>query len=58
MENSTLNSSQLKKPYVRPQLRKIDLKPEEAVLGNCKTGATTGPSAACSTPTACSTLGS
>lgn len=58
MDKSSVNNSQFKKTYVKPQLRKVDLKPEEAVLGNCKSGATAGPSATCSTPTACSTLGS
>lgn len=29
--------SQSKKPYEPPQLRAISLRPEEAVLGHCKT---------------------
>jgi hypothetical protein len=28
-----------RKPYRRPEIRKVPLRPEEAVLGNCKTGA-------------------
>jgi hypothetical protein len=26
-----------KKPYVKPELKKVPLRPEEAVLGGCKT---------------------
>jgi hypothetical protein len=58
MENSSIERSQLKKPYLKPKLRKVELKPEEAVLGNCKSGVTPGPGGTCSTPTACSTQGS
>jgi hypothetical protein len=32
-----------KKPYVKPELSQVPLRPEEAVLGNCKG---TGPSGA------------
>jgi hypothetical protein len=32
-----------KKPYERPVLTKVELRPEEAVLGNCKTGSAAGP---------------
>ena len=32
-----------KKPYQPPTLTKVDLRPEEAVLGNCKTGGSSGP---------------
>lgn len=34
---------QEKKPYVKPEIRKIDLRPEEAVLGNCKMQTAAGP---------------
>jgi hypothetical protein len=27
----------VKKPYIRPQVQAISLRPEEAVLGHCKT---------------------
>jgi hypothetical protein len=27
---------QPKKPYVKPQTRRVELRPQEAVLGNCK----------------------
>jgi hypothetical protein len=26
-----------KKPYLKPRLRRVELRPQEAVLGNCKT---------------------
>jgi hypothetical protein len=34
-----------KKPYAKPALMKVQLKPEEAVLGACKNTGTFGPSA-------------
>lgn len=58
MEKPSINHGQLKKAYQKPRLRRVDLKPEEAVLGNCKSGVTAGPGGTCSTPTACSTQGS
>jgi len=30
------SSSRRKKPYVRPEVKQVPLRPEEAVLGNCK----------------------
>jgi hypothetical protein len=35
--NHELNQSDDKKPYDPPQLKTISLRPEEAVLGHCKT---------------------
>jgi len=32
-----------KKPYEKPTLSEVALRPEEAVLGNCKTAGTPGP---------------
>ena len=32
-----------KKPYTRPEAKKVQLKPEEAVLGACKKTGSTGP---------------
>jgi len=32
-----------KKPYQKPEVKKVLLKPEEAVLGACKTSGSTGP---------------
>lgn len=48
-----------KKPYVKPEVRQVQLRPEEAVLGNCKWTGGTGPSGSnCGSPTYCSTNGS
>lgn len=49
----------LKEPYTKPELRQVSLRPDEAVLGNCKTASTSGPiQALCTSPTACSSSGS
>jgi len=46
-----------KKPYMKPKLTQVDLRPEEAVLGGCKTAGITGPAqASCTGPTTCSTV--
>ena len=59
MEKLSNNSGGIKKEYRKPQLRKIDLRPEEAVLGNCKTGNAAGPSPTCEPITgSCMTVGS
>jgi hypothetical protein len=42
MGNSERDVKQ-KKPYTKPEVTLIDLRPEEAVLGNCKTGGSSGP---------------
>jgi len=48
----------MKKPYEPPKVMAINLRPEEAVLGNCKIGNSAGPvSSTCST-LHCSTIGS
>ncbi|MCX8036115.1 MAG: hypothetical protein N3D11_03480 [Candidatus Sumerlaeia bacterium] len=36
-----------KKPYEKPQIAKVPLRPEEAVLGACKTTSGVGPFAIC-----------
>ncbi|MDH3446134.1 MAG: hypothetical protein OEN50_19580 [Deltaproteobacteria bacterium] len=47
------------KTYSKPELRRIQLRPEEAVLGACKTGGSAGPGqGTCSSPSACSSIGS
>lgn len=58
MEKPSNKSSQPKKPYLKPQLRRVDLRPEEAVLGNCKTTGAAGPTPTCDALGSCSTLGS
>lgn len=50
-----------KKRYVKPEIRQVLLRPEEAVLGNCKTAGVSGPGSVgtCSPGAiACSSLGS
>jgi len=32
-----------KKPYLKPEVKQVQLKPEEAVLGGCKTSSAAGP---------------
>jgi hypothetical protein len=32
-----------RRPYAKPEVRKVHLRPEEAVLGNCKAGTISGP---------------
>jgi len=53
------NQSTRKKTYVKPGIREVKLRPEEAVLGNCKYSGSVGPiQAACSSPASCKVLGS
>ncbi len=48
-----------KKPYVKPEVNEVELRPEEAVLGSCKKASAVGPlQAACNTPSSCSTIAS
>jgi hypothetical protein len=49
-----------KKPYAKPELQHVYLRPEEAVLGSCKTTGVSGPGGAGDgTPAGpCSSLGS
>lgn len=50
-----------KPPYTKPELRRVDLRPEEAVLGNCKTSGHAGPGSGSSCApvgAACSVQGS
>jgi hypothetical protein len=37
---------QPKKPYSKPEIRQVPLRPEEAVLGGCKSSSGVGPAAA------------
>jgi hypothetical protein len=43
MANDERPAPRGKRPYHQPVLKKIDLRPEEAVLGSCKTASTVGP---------------
>jgi hypothetical protein len=48
-----------KRPYQRPTLKKVDLRPEEAVLGSCKQATVAGPGAGnCLDGADCFTTGS
>jgi hypothetical protein len=48
-----------RKPYEKPTLSEVALRPEEAVLGNCKTMGVAGPAEAdCMLVGMCSTAGS
>ena len=56
---TTPESEKTRKPYAKPIAKRVHLKPEEAVLGNCKTSGVSGPSAAnCGLPIACASAGS
>jgi len=53
------SSGKRKRPYVKPEVKQVPLRPEEAVLGNCKTIGSTGPSDnTCGFPAYCSSAGS
>ena len=46
-----------KKPYVKPEMSQVSLRPEEAVLGGCKVaGALGSGQPGCNFPSACSAL--
>jgi hypothetical protein len=48
-----------RKPYEKPELSEVALRPEEAVLGNCKTMGVSGPAEAdCTSLGGCMTFGS
>ena len=46
-----------KKPYTKPKVKQVQLKPEEAVLGGCKVSSQFGPAYDnCSLPPQCNAL--
>jgi hypothetical protein len=52
-----------KKPYSKPEVKQVSLKPEEAVLGGCKTVSTQNSANhpapnTCASPIACSAIAS
>jgi len=48
-------NQRMRKPYNKPQIQEVPLRPEEAVLGGCKTGSKSGPTQAkCTFPSKCS----
>ena len=50
--------SRTRKKYEPPRVAKISLRPEEAVLGNCKSASVSGPVAPTCSQTSCSSIGS
>jgi hypothetical protein len=57
-ENTTVPRG--RRPYEKPAIIEVELRPEEAVLGNCKTnGGGPGPfQGVCDSPAACNTIAS
>jgi len=54
MKHTTKKDPSQKKPYLKPGVKQVQLRPEEAVLGGCKiSGGGTGPA----NPTSCNPLG-
>ncbi len=57
--NPESETKEVRKPYLKPQVKRVLLKPEEAVLGSCKTAASHGPAQSnCRTPGKCKVIGS
>ena len=58
MDKRMINNKPLekhRKPYAKPQIQEVPLRPEEAVLGACKTGSISGPAQGiCTFPSTCS----
>ena len=53
------DTEQHKKPYRKPELRQVPLRPDEAVLGFCKSENKRGPGiGVCDSPANCYTKGS
>jgi hypothetical protein len=51
--------SSAKKPYEKPEAKRFPLRPEEAVLGFCKSNGSSGPNGAgCRGVSACASAGS
>ena len=58
MDNQT---NGVKRPYAKPEIKQVALRPDEAVLGACKASSGTGGGPGgvnCRTPAPCSTFGS
>ena len=54
----TNSGNEPRRPYEPPKVMAINLRPEEAVLGNCKIGGSAGPVASSCSTLHCSTIGS
>ena len=57
-ESDEQKEQQEKKPYSKPAMRQVPLRPDEAVLGFCKSVTASGPAAATCSTLSCSSLGS
>jgi hypothetical protein len=54
---SDRETAEPRKPYVKPRIQEVPLRPEEAVLGACKMPGRSGPAQfRCNAPTSCSSL--
>jgi hypothetical protein len=59
MKEISRKDAKEKKPYVKPQVKQVQLKPEEAVLGNCKTDSSAGAlQSQCNSPLTCLVIAS
>jgi hypothetical protein len=58
-ETSEKMTGKTRKPYAKPEVAQVQLRPEEAVLGFCKSTSRSGPvHGRCNVPTSCLSLGS
>lgn len=58
-KNGSPTEETRKKSYAKPAIFEVKLRPEEAVLGNCKISGSAGPiTGSCDSPTACNALAS
>ena len=56
-ETVKVERTQIRKPYVKPEIRQVSLHPEEAVLGACKTSGHSGPAqGTCTFPVSCNAI--
>jgi hypothetical protein len=54
-EFMTSDKPNQKRPYAKPQIQEVPLRPDEAVLGGCKTSSGSGPAQLrCTMPSSCS----
>jgi len=59
MNDKNTTETSAKAPYQSPQLTRVSLRPEEAVLGHCKVAGSGGPGGgSCTRITRCNTPGS
>jgi hypothetical protein len=58
MNNQDCQKQTQKRPYRKPGMVQVPLRPEEAVLGNCKNGPSAGYGNAHCTTLNCKTIGS